>query len=443
MSHLYYWHPGSYYLPLPSQPVNYVYGGTAAAPVTHPLHPSHAHGLHPQAVASTRRALAWATDRAPMLGSPFTPSSPTSPMGPPPPRVAEAPYGHYGNHSSISNHTKNGYQNHSSPHRAIHTQIAPGIQPASPHTPHSISSIPHDPAPHSVRFRVFQPESLPPPVAERLNASVYPAIEVKKYSTAALDPARHFLTVFEYPLNGHSVIWDYESGYVHLTGIWKAAIHHPDNDLPKASSKADIVKLLESTPRQHQSKIKRIRGGFLKIQGTWLHYLLCRFLARRFCYHIRYELVPVFGPTFPNECFLPTDAGYGELKFDDVEEPHTPPREGPVPRAEGTATDAPPDLSYNEVVDIVNASKCLQSLSQCGTSPSDHVHDVSGAPVLPHYDPHTSPISGRRWLGEYTPAPARGISSILLAADLSSNSQLGPAPQMPRRASVKINDLLS
>lgn len=312
----------------------------------------------------------------------------------------------------------------------------------------------------AVNFPVHQPDSaLPHTLAHHLSATIYPTIEVKKYSTAALDPSRHFLTVYEYPLNGQSVIWDYELGYVHLTGIWKAAIHHLENDLPKSNSKADIVKLLESTPRQHQAKIKRIRGGFLKIQGTWLPYSLCRILARRFCYHIRYQLIPVFDASFPAECFLPTDPGYGELKLDELEpkvEPKRAPKMAPVshppaslpaslpaPKTPPQAILAPSsspgdrlvrfrhhgsDLSYNEVVDIVNASKCLQSLSQSAqTSPISY----DGAPSS---------------LRDYVTGPENGISSILLAANLSNrpNEALGLPPKLePRRASVKINDLLS
>lgn len=291
-----------------------------------------------------------------------------------------------------------------------------------------------------VKYKVHQPDaSVPPAATHLLGNSIYPNIEVKRYSTAALDPCRHFLTVYEYPLNGHSVVWDYETGYVHLTGIWKAAIHHPDNDLPKSNSKADIVRLLDSTPRQHQSKIKRIRGGFLKIQGTWLPYALCRILARRFCYHIRFQLIPVFGALFPSDCFLPTDPGYGELKLDeleDVESPVTPPRTTTssvltpdrLVRWNSVVSLPESSLSYNEVVDIVNASKCLQLLSQSA---------------------QTSPICyDRRELREYTTVSDSGISSILLAADISSRPKENvQAPELqkiePRRASVKINDLLS
>ncbi|CUM46376.1 uncharacterized protein AC631_03087 [Debaryomyces fabryi] len=145
--------------------------------------------------------------------------------------------------------------------------------------------------------------------------SIYPQIETKKYSTSAIDPLRIYVTVFEYSINSHWIIWDYETGFVHLTGIWKASINDEVNT--HRNLKADIVKLLESTPKQYHQHIKRIRGGFLKIQGTWLPFDLCKMLAKRFCYHIRFQLIPIFGNTFPLECLTPDDKGFGELKLDE------------------------------------------------------------------------------------------------------------------------------
>lgn len=153
---------------------------------------------------------------------------------------------------------------------------------------------------------------------------IYDSIELKKYSTSALDLNRTFLTVYQYKVNNQYIIWDYETGLVHLTGMWKATLA---NDLlininsknsVNYGSKADIVKLLESTPKEYQPYIKRIRGGFLKIQGTWMPHKLCQILARRFCYNIRYELIPIFGSNFPNSCLKPNDLGFGELKFDQI-----------------------------------------------------------------------------------------------------------------------------
>lgn len=147
---------------------------------------------------------------------------------------------------------------------------------------------------------------------------IYPTVAVKKYSTTAIDPNRSCLTVFEYSLNNQSIMWDYQSGFVHLTSIWKATFNDESHGKTK-HSKADIVKLLESTPPEYHQFVKRIRGGFLKIQGTWLAYGLCKTLASRFCFYIRYDLIPIFGHDFPQICLRPTDEGFGKLKLDEID----------------------------------------------------------------------------------------------------------------------------
>jgi hypothetical protein len=53
-------------------------------------------------------------------------------------------------------------------------------------------------------------------------------------------------------------MWDQENLYVHFTGIWKAL----------GKTKADIVKIIDANPIL-ESIIRKVRGGFLKIQGTW------------------------------------------------------------------------------------------------------------------------------------------------------------------------------
>ncbi|CDO54252.1 hypothetical protein DV495_001045 [Geotrichum candidum] len=127
-------------------------------------------------------------------------------------------------------------------------------------------------------------------------------IDMKKYATSV--DSRNFLTVYEYQLNNQWIIWDYHTGYVHLTGIWKAIGHN----------KADIVKLIENSPHL-EPVIKRVRGGFLKIQGTWVPFEIAKALAARTCYYIRYALVPVFGADFPDTCLKPDEPGFGQLQL--------------------------------------------------------------------------------------------------------------------------------
>ncbi|KAG5641626.1 hypothetical protein DXG03_004578 [Asterophora parasitica] len=59
--------------------------------------------------------------------------------------------------------------------------------------------------------------------------------------------------------------------------------------------------------------IRRVRGGYLKIQGTWMPYEVALRLSRRVAWTIRDDLVPLFGPTFPSTCLSPDQPGYGQV----------------------------------------------------------------------------------------------------------------------------------
>ncbi|CAL1715878.1 unnamed protein product [Somion occarium] len=115
------------------------------------------------------------------------------------------------------------------------------------------------------------------------------------------DP-RGYIPVYEYPLNGQWIMLDMDDGYVLWTGIWKAL----------GNSKADIVKMIESQP-ELAPRLRRVRGGYLKIQGTWMPYEIALKLARRVAWPIRYELIPLFGPTFPDTCLSPDQPGFGQI----------------------------------------------------------------------------------------------------------------------------------
>ncbi|KAL4062175.1 transcription regulator HTH, apses-type DNA-binding domain-containing protein, partial [Scleroderma citrinum] len=115
------------------------------------------------------------------------------------------------------------------------------------------------------------------------------------------DP-RGYIPVYEYPLNGQWIMMDIDDGYILWTGIWKAL----------GNSKADIVKMIDSQP-DLASVIRRVRGGYLKIQGTWMPYEVALRLSRRVAWLIRDDLIPLFGPTFPSTCLTPDQTGYGQI----------------------------------------------------------------------------------------------------------------------------------
>ncbi|KAJ7503248.1 hypothetical protein B0H11DRAFT_577527 [Mycena galericulata] len=115
------------------------------------------------------------------------------------------------------------------------------------------------------------------------------------------DP-RGYIPVYEYPLNNQWIMMDIDDGYILWTGIWKAL----------GNSKADIVKMIDSQP-DLVHVIRRVRGGYLKIQGTWMPFEVALRLARRVAWNIREDLVPLFGPTFPSTCLSPDQPGYGQV----------------------------------------------------------------------------------------------------------------------------------
>jgi hypothetical protein len=101
--------------------------------------------------------------------------------------------------------------------------------------------------------------------------------------------------VYEYPLNGQWIMMDIDDGYILWTGIWKGAnsaifwslavaqyFPNSPRELERwtkshvdrcdlTSLIADIVKMLDSQP-DLAPLIRRVRGGYLKIQGTWMPY---------------------------------------------------------------------------------------------------------------------------------------------------------------------------
>ncbi|KAL7311356.1 hypothetical protein PS15m_009130 [Mucor circinelloides] len=135
------------------------------------------------------------------------------------------------------------------------------------------------------------------------------------------------MTVYEYIINGTPIMWDRETGtasikhcsdqhthpqltgYVHFTGIWKAL----------GNSKSDIVKMVDSNP---ELGTKKIRGGFLRIQGTWIPYDYAHLLCKRTAWNIRKELVPIFGQQFALEALRPDHEDYGCLLLDPKSKSH-------------------------------------------------------------------------------------------------------------------------
>ncbi|KAK7017337.1 transcriptional repressor XBP1 [Favolaschia claudopus] len=148
-------------------------------------------------------------------------------------------------------------------------------------------------------MQTLQPSSSQTPRFRPYASSVH-HVTKGRYITSN-DP-RGYIPVYEYPLNNQWIMMDIDDGYILWTGIWKAL----------GNSKADIVKMVDSQPELAQV-IRRVRGGYLKIQGTWMPYETALKLARRVAWNIRDDLIPLFGPEFPNTCLSPDQPGYGQV----------------------------------------------------------------------------------------------------------------------------------
>ncbi|KAG2115012.1 hypothetical protein DEU56DRAFT_874267 [Suillus clintonianus] len=135
-----------------------------------------------------------------------------------------------------------------------------------------------------------------PQQGPRFRPYASPNHQVSKGRYITSNDPRGYIPVYEYPLNGQWIMMDIDDGYILWTGIWKA----------------DIVKMIDSQP-DLAPVIRRVRGGYLKIQGTWMPYEVALRLSRRVAWPIRDDLVPLFGPTFPSTCLSPDQPGYGQV----------------------------------------------------------------------------------------------------------------------------------
>ncbi|KAI9483490.1 MAG: hypothetical protein EXX96DRAFT_558358 [Benjaminiella poitrasii] len=130
-----------------------------------------------------------------------------------------------------------------------------------------------------------------------------PEFDIKTYNySTSLDP-RGYIPVHQYYIKDIPIMWDRETGYVHFTSIWKAL----------GNTKTDIIKIIDANP---SLKTKKIRGGFLQIQGTWVPFEDARLLCKRNAWSIKEELVPIFGENFPYETLSPGHKDFGCLLLD-------------------------------------------------------------------------------------------------------------------------------
>ncbi|CEI94106.1 hypothetical protein RMCBS344292_08327 [Rhizopus microsporus] len=138
-----------------------------------------------------------------------------------------------------------------------------------------------------------------------MNTSFSSCSDVKSNNYATSQDVRGVIPAFEVMVGGKPILWDRENDWVLITGVWKAL----------GKSKADVLKVVDANPGL---PMKKIRGGRLAIQGTWLPMESARELCVKNAWPLRHELVPLFGDSFPSVCLAPSHPSFGDLKVDSV-----------------------------------------------------------------------------------------------------------------------------
>ncbi|KAI9823860.1 MAG: hypothetical protein M1826_007606 [Phylliscum demangeonii] len=103
----------------------------------------------------------------------------------------------------------------------------------------------------------------------------------------------------------YTVMWDYNVGLVRITPFFKCCKY----------SKTTPAKMLNSNPGLREI-CHSITGGALAAQGYWMPYEAAKAMGATFGYHIRYALVPLFGPDFAARCCHPDDPAFGRMVID-------------------------------------------------------------------------------------------------------------------------------
>ncbi|KAM5544843.1 hypothetical protein V8D89_001741 [Ganoderma adspersum] len=251
------------------------------------------------------------------------------------------------------------------------------------------------------------------------------------------DP-RGYIPVYEYPLNGQWIMLDMDDGYILWTGIWKAL----------GNSKADIVKIIDSQP-DLAAQLRRVRGGYLKIQGTWMPYEIALRLSRRVAWPIRYDLVPLFGPTFPSSCLPPDDPGFGQIAKPGTGKRRArrnPPTEMPLDSKHDWTVFSPGEPGPPSMGPPSSRSTLVMSHT-FATQPGRHIDAISGhgghgqsdSPVILHVPyverPHLSPTSSTS-NGFLHGIAARKLSPTLDSAGLRYSPYPSPLSSTSSRFSA-------
>jgi hypothetical protein len=122
----------------------------------------------------------------------------------------------------------------------------------------------------------------------------------------------HIITVFQYtfslpnePNKSYTVMWDYQIGLVRITPFFKACNYPKTQPNKVLSLNAGLRELSFS-----------ITGGAIAAQGYWMPYGCARAVCATFCWHLRWALTPIFGPSFVRDCVPPNHPGFARFVID-------------------------------------------------------------------------------------------------------------------------------
>ncbi|CAH0048844.1 unnamed protein product [Clonostachys solani] len=123
---------------------------------------------------------------------------------------------------------------------------------------------------------------------------------------------RESFHVFVYRFNdpsdsrAYDVMWDYVGGFVRISPFFKVCRH----------KKTGPAKMLDLNPGLRDVTF-HMTGGNRVAQGYWVPYQCARAVCVTFCYPIAGALIPIFGPTFPDECVRPDSAFFNRMVIDE------------------------------------------------------------------------------------------------------------------------------
>ncbi|KAI5249003.1 hypothetical protein E4T43_01114 [Aureobasidium subglaciale] len=104
------------------------------------------------------------------------------------------------------------------------------------------------------------------------------------------------------PNKTYTVMWDYQIGLVRITPFFKAC-NYPKTQPNKVLSLNSGLRELSFS----------ITGGAIAAQGYWMPYGCARAVCATFCWHMRWALTPIFGPSFIRDCLPPNHPGFARF----------------------------------------------------------------------------------------------------------------------------------